>query len=640
MSDLTFPLIGLTTLMGYYFSQSGKIERTKENIREEIEGFDKPSGDNIYSSNEVKKVNEEILERSLANYKLAEEPSKTGMLPPLFNTYSVVGNESVIETGKVDGLSSSNLSEINNINRINNVFGKDKTQVMGIDKMPMFNSIFNKELINEKLNFSELNVYKDEKSNLNLLTGLPYEESHNNMVPFFGGNMKQKMEEFSNESLLDNRTGKKDLFKHKTELASLYDKSPENIYGAPVFTTQINTDRYIPSLYKQNERPIEPEYIPAPISGTIDNPLNPALGAKTVNELRPGNKPKETYEGRIIAGQMGEVRGIQSEVLKNRPDTYYEQASPDQLFKGPGAYVAPKLMENFSTNMKPSSRQSYNMEYYGIINNGALNKTVQRINTSIDNSNELKESLFQEPKRQNFKNDYIRNISGNLVDKSTNDYGKSSMVQYESQRATTGDKQQILNANRSSLGLSIRPQDDIKNTLKETTIYGNNSGYIKTSFNKNTTNTYHNGMTDITAKTTCKEIITNKSEFIPNPNVNIASASRFNYSNMEIKDDKQILISGQRPSGPQKFQIPSGKASYSDIKTTFNMKLKEQEDNREKMNVYTTQVIPDKNLIGMISKPRFDNEPEDTVDNDRLDPSLVSVQLKSNPYVIESNKRN
>jgi hypothetical protein len=390
--------------MGYYFSQSGKIERTKENIREEIEGFDKPSGDNIYSSNEVKKVNEEILERSLANYKLAEEPSKTGMLPPLFNTYSVVGNESVIETGKVDGLSSSNLSEINNINRINNVFGKDKTQVMGIDKMPMFNSIFNKELINEKLNFSELNVYKDEKSNLNLLTGLPYEESHNNMVPFFGGNMKQKMEEFSNESLLDNRTGKKDLFKHKTELASLYDKSPENIYGAPVFTTQINTDRYIPSLYKQNERPIEPEYIPAPISGTIDNPLNPALGAKTVNELRPGNKPKETYEGRIIAGQMGEVRGIQSEVLKNRPDTYYEQASPDQLFKGPGAYVAPKLMENFSTNMKPSSRQSYNMEYYGIINNGALNKTVQRINTSIDNSNELKESLFQEPKRQNFKN--------------------------------------------------------------------------------------------------------------------------------------------------------------------------------------------------------------------------------------------
>lgn len=637
MSDLTFPLLGLTTLMGYYFSQNGKNERTKENIREKIEGFDKPNGDNIYSSNEVKKVNEEILERSLANYKLAEEPSKTGMLPPLFNTYSAVGNESVIETGKVGGLSSSKLSEINDINRVNNVFGKDQSQEMGISKMPMFNSMFSKELINEKLNFSDV---KDMKSNVNLLTGLPYEESHNNMVPFFGGNMKQKMEEFSNESLLDNRTGKNDLFKHKTELASLYDKSPENIYGAPVFTTQINTDRYIPSLYRQNERPIEPKYIAAPISGTIDNPLNPILGAKTVNELRPGNKPKETYEGRIIAGQMGEVRGIQSEVLKNRPDTYYEQASPDQLFKGPGAYVAPKLMENFSTNMKQSSRQDYNMEYYGIINNGGLNKSGQRIASCIDNSNELKDALFQLPKRQNFTNDYVRNMSGHIVEKSTNDYGKSSMVQYELQRATTEDKQHLLNANRSSVGLSIRPQDNMKNTLKETTIYGNNTGYIKTNFNKNTTNTYHEGMSDMRAKTTCKEILTNKSEFIPNPNANIASASRFNYSNMEINDDKQILISGQRPSGPQQFQIPSGKASYADIKTTFNMKLKEQEDDRDKMNVYTTQVIPDKNIIGMISRPRFDNEPADTIDNDRLDPSLVSVQLKSNPYVIESNKIN
>lgn len=629
MSDLTFPLIGLTTLAGYYFSQNGKNARTKQNIRNKIEEFDKPSGENIYSSNEVEKVNSEILERSLANYKLAEEPSKTGMLPPLFNTYSVVGTDEPIE-----GLSSKNLSKINDINRINNVFQQDKTQVTGIDKMPMFKSEFNK--INRDINYSEINA-KDEK--VNLLTGLPYEESHNNMVPFFGGNMKQNIEEFSNESLMDNRTGKGDLFKHKTELASLYDKSPENIYGAPVFTTQINTDRYIPSLYKQNERPIQPEYIAAPISGTIDNPIKPVLGAKTVNELRPGNKPKETYEGRVIAGQMGEVRGIQSEVLKNRPDTYYEQASPDQLFKGPGAYVAPKLMENFSTNMKSSSRQGYNMEYYGNVNNSNLNKSIQRMTSELDNSNELKESLFQEPRRQNFANDYMRNMAGHISEKSTNDYGKSSMVQYESQRATTGDKQHLLNANRSSVGLSVRPQDDMKNTLKQTTIYGNHSGYIKTTYNKNTTNAYHSGMVDITAKTTGKEILTNKSEFTPNPNANIASSSRFNYSNMEIKDDKQTLISGERPSGPQKFQIPSGKASYADIKTTFNMKLKEQEDDRDKMNIYTTQVIPDKNLIGMVSKPRFDNQPEDTVDSDRLDPSLVSVQLKSNPYVIDSTKR-
>lgn len=674
MSDLTFPLIGLTTLLGYYFSQSGKNARTKENVRDKVEAFDKPSGENIYSSNEVEKVNSEILERSLANYKLAEEPSKSGMLPPLFNTYGAVGNDSIMETGlnvDISGVPSSKMSNINDINRINNIFEKDKIKVAGIDKMPMFNSTIGQDLLkyDEKLNFSD--VKKD--NSINLLTGLPYEESHNNMVPFFGGNMKQNIETFSNQSLLDNRSGNTSTFKHKTELASLYDKAPENIYGAPVFTTQVNTDRYIPSLYRQNERALEPERISAPISGTINNPLNPVLGAKTVNELRPGNKPKETYEGRTIAGQRGEVRGIQPEVLKRRPDTYYEQVSPDQLFKGPGAYVAPKLIEDYSTNLKSSSRQSYNMEYYGGINNGNLNKTIQRINTDsgIDNSNELAESLFQAPKRQNFNNDFARNMSGNILEKSTNDYGKSSMVQYESQRSTTEDKQQLLNANRSSIGLAIRPQDDIKNTLKQTTINANNSGYIKTTFDKNSTNTYHTGISDMTAKqthkqtlvdnkyigqiqkesgmgylvneyeakTTGKEIITNKSDFTPNPNMNRESTSRFKYSNLEIKDDKETLLGGQRPNGPQQFQISSGKASYADIKTTFNMKLKEQEDDREKMNVNTTKVIPDKNLIGLISKPRFDNEPEDTVDNDRLDPSLVSVQLNKNPYVIDSTKK-
>jgi hypothetical protein len=667
MSDLTFPLIGLTTLLGYYFSQNDKNVRIKENVRNKVEGFDKPIGDNIYSSNEVEKVNSEILKRSLENYKLAEEPSKTGMLPPLFNTYSIVGNDSSTLNDDTKGLSSIELSKVNDINRISNVFEKDKIKVQGIDKMPMFNSNVGQDLLqyDAKINFSD--VTKD-NSNVNILTGLPFEDAHNNMVPFFGGNMKQNIETFSNQSLLDNRSGNTSTFKHKTEISSLYDKSADNIYGAPVFTTQINTDRYIPSLYRQNEKPLQPERISAPISGSINNPLTPVLGAKTVNELRPGNKPKETYEGRIISGQRGEVRGIQGKVEKQRPDTYYEQTS-DQLFKGPGAYVAPKIMEDYSTNLKQSSRQSYNMEYYGVVNNSNLSKTVQRINTNIDNSNELAASLFQTPKRQNFENDYARNVSGNIIEKYTNDYGKSSMVQYESQRSTTGDKEQLLNANKYSAGLAIRPQDDMKNTLKQTTLDGNNLGNIKTIFDKNSTNTYHTGISDVTAKqthkqtfvdnkymgqaqkeagmgylvnkydakTTGKEIITNNSDFIPNPNMNSEASSRFKYSNLEIKEDKQKLLTGQRPSGPQQFQIPSGKASYADIKTTFNMKLKENEDDRDKMNVYTTQVIPDKNLIGMISKPRFDNSPEDTID--RLDPSVVSVQLKSNPYVIDSTKR-
>ena len=335
------------------------------------------------------------------------------------------------------------------------------------------------------------------------------------------------------------------------------------------------------------------------------------------------------------------------------------------MFKGPGAYVAPKLLEDYS-NIKSSSRESYNMEYYGNANNGSFNKTIQRIDSNIDNSNELSGALFQKPKRQNFNNDYLRNVSGNITEKYTNDYGKSSMVQYESQRATTGDKTRVSNIHQSQYGISLRPQDDIKTTLKQTTINPANNGYIKTVFSKDTANVYHTGMSDMTAKqtqkqtlidnkytgqvkkesgmgylvnkydarTTGKEIITNKSDFTPNPNVNRESSSRFKYSNLEIRDDKETLLGGQRPNGPQQFQIASGKASYADIKTTYNMKLKEEEDTRDKMNVYTSQVIPDKNIIGTVT-----NDPQNDTSDTRLDPSLISSQLNANPYVIDSTKQ-
>ena len=171
------------------------------------------------------------------------------------------------------------------------------------------------------------------------------------MVPFFGSNTKQNIETFSNEALLDQHTGNISTFSHKKEISSLYDKTPENIYGNPVFSSEVNMDRYVPSLYRQNERPVEPEKISAPKAGTFENNIRPSY--KDINELRPGNKPKETYKSRILSGKMGEERGISGKVSKNRPDTFFEN---EHRFAGPGEYVAPKIREDYSQNMKSSSK--------------------------------------------------------------------------------------------------------------------------------------------------------------------------------------------------------------------------------------------------------------------------------------------
>lgn len=626
MSDLTLPLIGLTALVGYFFNKDGKNPRQQEIKRTSIEPFDKPNGSSIYESNVVDEANKEILTRSLQNYRLAETPSETGFIPPLFNTYGAVGNETIMSAKlnskpEITGLNSKTLGEINDLNRL----GKE-TKIDNIETQPMFkmgNSV-------ETKGYSEV----EESVEVNNLTGLPYDVSHMNMIPFFGGSIKQNIETFSNESLLENRSGKSATFQHKKEVKSFFDKKPENIYGAPAFTTQVNTDRYIPSLYRQGERPVEQEYIAAPIAGTIDNPLNPKIGTKTVDQLRVLNNPKETYKGRTIAGQFGSVRGVEGEVVKRRPDTYYEQETPDNLFRGPGAYQQTTMERDYKTNFRGAARQDYNMEYYGGANNSQLIKTKQRLGT-VDNSSELALSLFQDPKRQNFEADSMRNVSGNISSKQVNDYGKSGITPYESERTTTEDQTHLLNAQRTEFGVSVRPQDKFKTTLKQGTMIYDNFGNVKTTFDTGKSSAYESGVSGIDAKVTQKQsLIDNK--YLGN--VEKERGMGYIVTNVDARTTGKEMLTKDteqknQKSGPQYFQTASGKVSQADIKSTQNMLLKEKEDRRPKMNVNIKQVIPSKELLGAVIQYRDDDERVDKISSQRLDPTILN-QLNENPFII------
>lgn len=650
MADLTIPLIGLTTLVGYYFSKNGRdqIQQSRDTFtegtirhrgtRNMIETFDKPNGENIYTSNTVTEANDEVLKRSLQNYKDAYNPVETGVILPFFNSYSTVGLDPAKLEKDLKTLTSKQLGELNDMNRI----GKIESLVdQGIHKMPMFKSTVPPSKKEEK------------EENINVLTGLPYEKEHNNMVPFFGSNTKQNVEGFSNVGLLDRYTGKSADFGNKKEVESFYDVKPENVNGMPS-TTDIIKDRYIKSIYKQGEKPFEQIYIPAPKAGTFENNIRPEY--KDVNELRPGNNPKQTYAGVVFPGKMGEVRGVTPEVKKNRPPTFYEKTQ-DHLFKGPGAYVAPEALNDYSINFKPTYRKEYNIEYVG--NAKYLDKFPQRIG-NIDNSVELHEisdSLFQEPKRINYENDYMRNVS---TTKMVNDYGRSGMRQYKNERSTTEENFQTGTIKPLQKGNVLQPFDKVKTTLKETTLRENDSGYIKTSYTLNKSDPHNAGMSDMKpkdtqkqslidnnylgqhtngqnglgyltskydAKTTNKEIITENSNYKGNPHYKNETESREQYQNVVIRDSKQDLLMGQRPGGHQKFQISSGKVSFGEVKTTANLLLKEEEDKRSNMNTRLPQIIPDKNIINMQG-----NKIEGS--DGRFQPDLLKAQLAENPYVL------
>jgi hypothetical protein len=697
MSDLTLPLIGFTTLVGYFFSQGGRNPRGTDRVRGNIENFDRPNGRTIYSSDVVKEANEEIMERSLKNYKDAENPSDTGYIPPLFNTYgvSVFGNESVISSSlpSVSGLSSEQLAKISEVNKIKNVI--EKKEAPDMDNRPMFRAT---KFVGQEIKGDNIGVdfglpYR--KTEINILTGEPFQKTHNNMVPFYGSNVKQNVETYSNESLLDSRTGNVSTFIHKKETGSFQDRRPENIFGNPVFSSKVEKDRFNPSLYRQNERPVEPQRIAAPKSGTIDNNIRPVY--KGINELRPGNKQQVTYEGRTVSGKMGENRGNVGKFSKNRPDTFFEN---NHRFQGPGEFVGPKVREDFATNMKSSSRESYNMEYYGATYSSDRLQNKQHLTNDENNKDS---TYFQDPKRNNFENDFHRNADGTIINsQSGHDYGRSGFSVPELERSTTGDKTHLMNANIGSMGIKVKSRDDAKTTLKQTTMKTDNTGNMSSGFNFGSNMPYNIGISNIVAKETHKEsLVENKykgqinkdkgmgyivnkheakitgkqivsenskdyvanagkivknqvirntfenpekvrnaihSEYKGNASYSTESESRSRFDNAVIRDDKQDLLMGERPSGPQNFQTSSGKDSFGDIKITDNMLLKEESDTRDNVRNNFKQ-LPDRIHLGERVKTRSDDEDLYAVTGDRFEPEILLSQLNKNPFVIHTSKK-
>ena len=688
-------IIAITTMLGYSFADKTSNETVRnvsdkeivnDKVSERMTEIEKPNSLNIYNSNRVNAINDEILQMSINNYKKSENPSLTGVLPPIYNSYSLIGNDSVLSKTSSDEKTAS-LAEINNVNRYTDP--SNKGNPVSVEKRPIFQSILNLESSSADNNFANFGSGVETSQQISLLTGQPIEREHKNMVPFFGGNVRQNVEKYTNVQKLDHYTGNTSTFVHKREQGQRFENSKQDINGSPLFTTNVETDRFIPSAFRQNEKPFNEERVSAPISGTLNNPVTKASGNfKTVDELRVANKPKISYESRTKAGRFGNVRGYQSEVIKNRADTFYELGQ-DRVFTSIGAVSGNKMSENFG-NLKATTRQDSSIMYYG----GAMNKESLGFEprlSNVDNTAELTVG-FQDPKKQQFRNDYTRNIQGTNV---SGDYGKQSINLPELERDTTSKMHQ-LNAGRNDFGSKIGIQDDIKNTIKETVLYQDKSGNVKTTFKKSSSSVVESGLSDMTfkatqketlidnkyvgqvnkkdqmgylvnkyeAKTTHKETVSdtpytggaldnNKSSIIYSTYENpekvrnavhvdyVGSAStqgfaeqknRSNYNNAEISSRQEELLTNERPSGPQYFNISGGVNAVGEQKLTSNMLLRERSKTRTDNFGNISQNIPTKTQIGQASGHR---NVYSEVENVRIDDrwgDVINSQLKENPF--------
>jgi len=299
--------------------------------------------------------------------------------------------------------------------------------------------------------------------------------NHNNMVPFFGGSIRQSIDANANSAILENFNGTNNFKQEKKAIEPLFKptKDVSFVNGTPN-STALYQDRYVPSMYRTNEVPTEPIHVgPGLNQGYSSNPTGGfqqfdaqeyAL-PRTVDQLRTLNNPKIAYESRVSGAPKAIVtnRGLQGQVEKHLPDKYYEQTK-DMYLKTTGANLKPQLHGLYED--KETSRQN-SVSYEGVA--GPASTYTTSLRPSIRDSRNL-----------NYTTDGMRNASLQVFGESDKfDHGAASFTAKYTERQTTEDKS-IINNITTAVKSIIAPLLDIFRTTRKENIIGhpNKVGYM------------------------------------------------------------------------------------------------------------------------------------------------------------------
>lgn len=322
----------------------------------------------------------------------------------------------------------------------------------------------------------EENTTKKQEEMVRSLTG-DYIDSkdftHNNMVPFYGGRIRQNMDDHSNRTLLENFTGVTDTHKSKCEIGSLGDLKRDvgNVNGMQSYD-DFYKDRMVQPTVRNNEFPI-PQihvgpglgqgYTADPMGGYQQFDIRQYAQDKCVDELRPKLNPakdaigavdrsKQTFVSRTVDGLKTGLRGETGEVAKNRVDTFYEQTS-DMWLKTTAATLKPGKTGEF--NVKETNRLTTTKEHMGsAYASGSLARTA--------------DPSVQPSARVQLKAPEFGVAAMDRYGKGErDDYGKSKILVYNNERDLTTTK--VYQGNLTSIVKSIIApiEDMIKITKKQ-----------------------------------------------------------------------------------------------------------------------------------------------------------------------------
>ena len=422
--------IGALGLAGYYLNDNNSNKKREIEIDRNIYPGRLPNAQNIYSSNNVNEINKQIHHKQKQQFNQSKKPIQSNIIPPNFQQ---------------------------------RILNTQNNPIKYLER-PSHTRTQNQRGAEEEYS-SQDDLY------VNSLTGVPMKKeefTHNNMVPFFGSQVRQNTDEYANRPILENFTGVNEHDKKKQEISPMFDPQENygNVYGVPNMDDTV-LDRYIPSRYRQNETPIEKQnvgpglnqgYTTKPTGGFQQADTRDYVLPKTTNELRVLTNPKLTYKSRPTgpAGKIGKPGKI-GEVKKYLPDTYYVN-TPDRYFTTTGAVTGktqrPKVLDKYTNRMNTS------ISYKGPAGPAERIKPSNRAKFRKSNKN-----IYTTSGYRNLTAPQEWKLNNNNQDIS--DYGKSGMEAYPTERETTENKTYTSNLVTMVKAIITPIQDALKTTRKE-----------------------------------------------------------------------------------------------------------------------------------------------------------------------------
>ena len=335
-------------------------------------------------------------------------------------------------------------------------------------KMKKDNKIFTGPMFSNEKYFiqeetSKVFAPKETFDNVSELTGEPSDFAHQNMVPFFGGKVKNG----SSFHVLGTYTGT-DNITHKKEVEAIRNGPVDNVNGNVIFTKSIQQDRFIASNKQTAMLPFEQARV-KPIPAEYNRGV-----PKNVDELRSAVNPKTVLEGRLTPGQAISRRGLQADLPEIRIPTYYD--ATNRSFKTTGEEKGTYFQD---TNHYRQTRKNITAESE-LNQNGGVNYAlgeIMRVTKEADGVN----TLSQPDKRGHFRGDWVRSRKNVIGENST---PTKENISLRTQEREFGNREDIGNVSNKLAGVRHQVEHQLKTTNKELSLYTYKGGSSGNSIHK------------------------------------------------------------------------------------------------------------------------------------------------------------